>query len=81
MRLGPGDYFVSLSVFEPGDEGTISESTIRYDLLARFYPFKVHKRLDYLDPVVFYHPVEWRFHSSPEHREGYSSATEAVATN
>lgn len=65
VRLGPGDYFVSLSVLEPSDEGTVNESTVRYDLLGRFYPFKVRKPLDYLDPVIFYHPVEWRFDPLP----------------
>ena len=66
MRLGPGNYFVSLSIFEPSDEGTVDGSIIRYDLLGRFYPFQISKHLDYLDPVVFYHPVEWRFQSSPK---------------
>ena len=68
VRLGPGDYFVKSSILEPSHEGTINECTVRYDLLARFYPFKVRKQLDYLDPVVFYHPVEWSFHqlSNPD---------------
>ena len=78
MRLGPGDYFVNLSVFEPSDEGSINANTIRYDLLARFYPFKIYKRLDYIDPVVFYHPAEWRFQSSSDHNDAFADGIVAT---
>ena len=43
MRLGPGNYYVSLSAFEPSDEGTVDNNTIRYDLIARFYLFRIYK--------------------------------------
>ena len=70
IRLGPGNYYVSLSVFEPSEEGTLDDSIIRYDLVARFYPFRVYKHIDYLDPVIFYHPVEWLIQSASDSDDG-----------
>ena len=59
LLLGPGDYFLNVSIFEMHDLSTKLGS--RFDLLARFYPFRVHKPLDYGETPFFYHPAKWSF--------------------
>jgi hypothetical protein len=59
LLLGPGYYFLNVSIFEMRNSNT--KLGRRLDLLARFYPFRVHKPLDYREAPFVYHPAEWAF--------------------
>ena len=59
LLLGPGDYFLNVSIFEM--LGSNTKLGRRFDLLARFYPFRVHKPLDYREAPLVYHPAKWSF--------------------
>jgi lipopolysaccharide transport system ATP-binding protein len=66
LLLGPGEYFLNVSIFEAVDNSPTGKKQ-RYELLSRFYPFQVHKHLDYQEPVLFYHPAKWSFGCQKHH--------------
>lgn len=69
LRLGQGDYFVNVSVFEPVDASRVAGAK-RYDLLSRFYDFRVNRFVDYQEPVLFYHDACWDFGADSENPHG-----------
>ena len=56
--LGAGKYYINFLAVPDGamDKGLLDR---RYDLVAKFNEFEISKILDYREPAVFYHPVEW----------------------
>jgi lipopolysaccharide transport system ATP-binding protein len=62
VQLGPGEYFISLSVHEYGSIEFFN-STRRFDLLSRSFSFKVAlpESLGAIE-ACFYHTAEWDFY-------------------
>jgi hypothetical protein len=68
MRIATFESDIDTFVANPGDRRDVRFNCTtrmkldrRFDLLARFYSFRVHKPLDYREAPFVYHPAKWSF--------------------